>query len=55
MNNKLMFSSATDLWATPPEFFEELDRRSGLSLHDTNAVRRTLVRIIRIVMEWRRS
>lgn len=29
--------------------------RHGLSLRDTNAVRRTLVRIIRTVMEWRRS
>lgn len=29
--------------------------RSGLSLHDTNAVRRTLVRIIKTIMEWRRK
>ena len=29
--------------------------KHGLSLHDTNAVRRTLVRIIKTVMEWRRS
>lgn len=29
--------------------------RDGLSLHDTNAVRRTLARIIRTVMEWRRG
>lgn len=32
MNNKLMFSSATDLWATPPEFFEELDREFHFNL-----------------------
>lgn len=25
MNTALMFSSKTDLWATPQEFFDELD------------------------------
>lgn len=32
MNTKLMFSSATDLWATPPDFFEELDREFHFNL-----------------------
>lgn len=26
MNTELMFSSKTDQWATPKEFFEELDK-----------------------------
>ena len=32
MNKELMFSSATDLWATPPDFFEELDREFHFNL-----------------------
>lgn len=40
MNKELMFSSATDLWATPPDFFEELDREFHFNLDpcadDTN-------------------
>lgn len=26
MNNNVMFSSKTDVWATPQRFFDELDR-----------------------------
>ena len=32
MNRELMFSSQTDLWATPPEFFAELDAEFGFDL-----------------------
>lgn len=32
MNKKLMFSSATDEWATPPDFFAELDREFRFNL-----------------------
>ncbi len=32
MNNELMFSSATDMWATPQEFFDKLDRLFGFTL-----------------------
>lgn len=27
MNTDLMFSSRTDMWATPQKFFDELDKR----------------------------
>lgn len=32
MNNDLMFSSKTDLWETPQEFFDEWDRRYHFTL-----------------------
>ena len=32
MNTDVMFSSATDLWATPQGFFEELDREFHFTL-----------------------
>ena len=32
MNTKLMFSSETDLWATPTDFFEELDHEFNFDL-----------------------
>lgn len=32
MNKKLMFSSATDEWATPPDFFAELNREFRFNL-----------------------
>lgn len=32
MNTELMFSSKTDLWATPQEFFDELDREFHFNL-----------------------
>lgn len=32
MNNEVMFSSKTDLWATPQAFFDELNREFGFTL-----------------------
>lgn len=32
MNNKLMFSSKSDEWETPQEFFDKLDQAFGFSL-----------------------
>ena len=32
MNNDVMFSSKTDLWETPQEFFDELDREFHFDL-----------------------
>jgi len=32
MNTKLMFSSETDLWATPQDFFDELDKEFHFTL-----------------------
>ena len=32
MNTELMFSSKTDMWATPQEFFDELDAEVGFNL-----------------------
>lgn len=32
MNTKVMFSSATDMWATPPAFFRELDAEFQFTL-----------------------
>ena len=32
MNTELMFSSKTDLWSTPQEFFDELDAEFGFNL-----------------------
>ena len=32
MNKELMFSSKTDEWYTPPEFFQELDREFHFDL-----------------------
>ena len=32
MNKEVMFSSKTDLWATPQEFFDELDREFHFTL-----------------------
>ncbi len=32
MNTEVMFSSATDLWATPQGFFDELHREFGFTL-----------------------
>ena len=32
MNTALMFSSKTDLWATPQEFFDELDSEFSFTL-----------------------
>ena len=32
MNSDVMFSSKTDMWATPQEFFDELDREFGFTL-----------------------
>lgn len=32
MNTNVMFSSKTDLWATPQLFFDELDREFGFTL-----------------------
>lgn len=32
MNTSAMFSSKTDLWATPQDFFDELDAEFGFSL-----------------------
>lgn len=32
MSNSVHFSSATDLWATPQEFFDELDKEFGFEL-----------------------
>lgn len=32
MNTDLMFSSKTDQWATPQDFFDELDREFGFTL-----------------------
>lgn len=32
MNTELMFSSATDLWATPQDFFNELDKEFHFTL-----------------------
>ncbi len=38
MNTDLMFSSATDMWATPPELYAALDEEFGFTL-DACAVR----------------
>ena len=32
MNSELMFSSKTDNWATPQDFFDELDREFNFNL-----------------------
>ena len=32
MNKEVMFSSKTDLWETPQDFFEKLDREFGFEL-----------------------
>ena len=32
MNSKVMFSSKTDMWATPQGFFDELDREFHFEL-----------------------
>lgn len=32
MNTEVMFSSKTDLWETPQEFFDELDREFHFDL-----------------------
>lgn len=32
MNTSLMFSSETDLWATPQAFFDDLDKEFGFTL-----------------------
>lgn len=32
MNNNVMFSSKTDVWATPQRFFDELDREFNFEL-----------------------
>lgn len=32
MNKKVMFSSKTDLWSTPQDFFNELDKEFGFTL-----------------------
>lgn len=32
MNTELMFSSKTDLWATPQDFFNELDKEFNFTL-----------------------
>lgn len=32
MNSKVMFSSKTDMWATPHGFFDELDREFHFEL-----------------------
>ena len=32
MNNELMFSSKTDNWATPQDFYNELDREFSFDL-----------------------
>lgn len=32
MNSDVMFSSKTDMWATPQGFFDELDREFGFTL-----------------------
>ena len=38
MNTEIMFSSKTDMWATPQDFFDTLDSEFGFTL-DACAVR----------------
>lgn len=38
MNTEVMFSSKTDMWATPQDFFDTLDAEFGFTL-DACAVR----------------
>ena len=38
MNTEIMFSSKTDMWATPQDFFDMLDSEFGFTL-DAYAVR----------------
>lgn len=37
MNTEVMFSSKTDLWATPQSFFDQMDREFNFNL-DTCAI-----------------